>query len=289
MQPPAVAAFPDELAALLAILPADTSQISFVNIETVMLRPAFKEDLEYSLEDFIRSNEKAPSEELLRSAGVSALVLGYDREYEWSCILRGDSAMIQKALSQAAMEPGVSPSTKLVEIHRNVEIFGVFVDRTHAPVDELYLVIPDRQILILSKGLGRAREMVDRRLDGVGLPEPLAMMLRDWGRADYLEIFEMENNRGDAPSRPIDVSEFLVIHATLEEDATTRLRVLQQFGDETQAALAAAWLQEQTEPHWRNIGYGAGVQVEQWLQKGSTVYAEVAVPDEEVLGLIMSN
>ncbi len=289
MQPPAVAAFPDELAALLAMLPANTSQFSFVNIETVMRRPPFQEVLEYSLEDFIGSNEKAPSEELLRSAGVSALVLGNTRDYEWSCILRGDFTMIQEALSQAAMESGASPYTKLVENHRNVEVFGVFVDRTHAPVDELYLVMPDRQTLILSKDLDRAREMVDRRLDSVGLPEPLAMMLGDWGSADYLQIFEMEGDSGDAQSRPIDASEFLVIHATLEEDATTRLRVLQQFGDETQAALAAAWLQEQTEPRWRNIGYGTGVQVEQWLQKGPTVYAEVAVPDEEVLGLIMSN
>ena len=108
MQPPAVAAFPDELAALLAMVPANTSQFSFVNIETVMRRPPFQEVLEYSLEDFIGSNEKAPSEELLRSAGVSALVLGNNRDYEWSCILRGDFTMIQEALSQAAMESGAS-------------------------------------------------------------------------------------------------------------------------------------------------------------------------------------
>ena len=75
----------------------------------------------------------------------------------------------------------------------------------------------------------------------------------------------------------------------LGEDSTTTLRALQQYDNEEQAAAAVAWLNEQPEPHLRDIGWGGSATIDQWRSKGSTVYGEATVPDEYVPALVQGN
>ena len=67
------------------------------------------------------------------------------------------------------------------------------------------------------------------------------------------------------------------------------LRAMQQYDSEEEAVEAAGWLQEQTEPQWRNIGWGASATIDQWRQRGATVYGEITVPDGDVPGLVQGN
>ena len=274
-------------AALLAVLPAGTTQFMFANIETVLERPVFEEIFEYGLMDFV-DDEKSPSEELLRSSAVNALILGHDREFEWSCILSGDFMLMQNALELATTMPNANPFTELVEERRGIRIFGVFLDDGYHPLDELYLAMPNRDTLVLTKDLDRMREMVERRLDGGSLPEPLAVMLEDWGLPDYLFV-SLQESGSDSQDRPTAASRLYAFHATLSEGETTTLRGLRQFDDEEQAAIAVTWLQEQTNPRFRRLGWGDYVSIDEWRQKGSTVYAEVTVPDEDLPNLVQGN
>ena len=287
-QLPTVEIPPDHPAELLAMLPAGTAEFMFANIETVIERPVFQEIFEYGLMDFV-GDEKSPSEELLRSAGVNALVLGNNREYEWSCILRGDFTLMQEALELATAISGYNPSTKLVEEHRGIKIFGVFLERSYAQPDVLYLAMPDLDTLALTKDLDRMREMIERRLDGGSLPVPLAAMLEDWGLPDYYFALSVGGLGDDSQDNPMAASRFYAFHATLSSGSATILRALQQFDGEEQAAAASAWLQEQTEPRFRRIGWGDSVSIDEWRQKGATVYAEATVPDEDMPALVQGN
>ena len=261
---------------------------TYANIETVMERPAFEEILEYGLMDFV-NDEKSPSEELLRSSAVNVLILGYDHEYEWFCILRGDFTLMQESLELATTIPDTNPFTELVEDSRGVKIFGVFLDDGYHPLDELYLATLNQDTLLLTKDLDLMREMVERRLDGGSLPEPLAVMLEDWGLPDYYFAQSLEGMDGDSQDSPIAASRVYAFHATLSEGETTTLRALRQFDDEEQASRAVAWLQEQTEPRYRRIGWGDHVSIDQWRHRGATVYAEATVPDEDVPALVQGN
>ncbi len=272
------------------MLPESTTEFTFANIETVLERRAFQEYLEYYLEDFVGANEKAPSESLLRSAGITALALGsYPERSEWYCVLRGDFTLIREALSMAVTISGANPFTDLVEVRQGVEIFGVFRDDGYHPLDELYFVMPDMGTLAMTKDLEGAREMADRWLDGAGLPDSFVRMLRDWGRADYLNIYSAGNQGGNTPSSPLDAIKLSGFHVTLGQAATTAIRSLNQFADEEQATTAADWLNEQTEPYYRKIGFYPSVRIESWQHRGATAYAEGVVPDEVVLDVIFGD
>ena len=153
-------------------------------------------------------------------------------------------------------------------------------------MDELYLAVPDAETLALTKELDRAREMVERRLDGGTLPQPLAVMLDDWGLPDYFHAFDTAAYGFGGQPNPMDATKFYAAYVTLEEDENTTLRLLYQFDSDDQASEAAAWLQEQTESHFRTIGYNKQMQHSQWMQKGPTVHAHITVPDEDALDLI---
>ncbi len=273
------------------MLPENSAQLIFADVEALTQRRAFNEILEGTLRSFVRSNEKAPNEELLRASSIDAVVVGFDREWGWSCILQGDFRLTLDALRRASGESGKSPYTELVEIRGDVEIYGVFADRSHGPRDELYLALPDLETLALTEDLHRMREMVDRRQGGLSLPHALAVMLEDWGLPDYLHVFDVENYRDNSDrsspmSHPAEFMKFYGVHVTLADDLTTTIRMLQQFDNEQRASAAAAWLQAQTEPHYRTIRYGKTVMHSQWTQRGPTVYAHITVPDEDSLDLI---
>ncbi len=287
--PPPVAETPlDHPLAPLAMLPADTKVHIFVDLETVTQRPAFRDDVEFQLSHFVDGDEIPLAEDLLRSIGADAIALSslYTR-FGWACVLRGDLTRVQGVLRQAA-ESGAGLSASIIETHRKVEIFALVRERARSK-SEVYLAVLDQETLAASPDLDAVREMIDRRQDGLILPQPLAMMILDWGLPDYLAVHKTENGSGDAQSSPIDAVKIYAVHATLAEDATTTLRFLNYFDDEEQAATAADWLGEQEEPYLRNVGYGIGAQIDKWRAKGPTVYAEVTVPDKDALELITPN
>ena len=170
----------DHPAAPLALLPVDASSFTFVDIESVGQRPAFQEDVEFQLSHFVSGDEIPFAEELLRSIGASSLALSsLDDRFEWACVLRGDFAQVQSALRQAA-ESGVGLSVSIIETHLQVAIFALVRERASSE-SEVYLTVLDEQTLAVSPDLDAMREIINRLQDSLSLPEPLAMMLQDWG------------------------------------------------------------------------------------------------------------
>ena len=76
--------------------------------------------------------------------------------------------------------------------------------------------------------------MIDRQIDGGDLPQPLAVMVEDWGLSDILQAIVLEDYGGgiNVQESPINAARFYAFHATLGEDSTTTLRALQQYVDE---------------------------------------------------------
>ena len=277
-------------AALLAMLPAGASQFIFVDIEAAMERSAFRESVEFQLGHFVNLDEIPLAEELLRSIGVSAMALGdFYTGSEWACILSGDFALVQGALRlAAAVDSGGGLSASMIDAHRDVEIFSLVRNTSRSEI-EVYLAIPDRKTLAASQDLELVKEIIDRRRDGLSLPQSFAVMLEDWGHPDYLDALRLGSDPNQTLPGPLSAAKYYAFHATLGENETTTMRALQQFSDDDQAAAAAAWLGEQEDPFWRRIGYGSGAQIDQWRAEGQSVYGEANVTDEDFLGLIQPN
>ena len=287
---PATDSTSNDPSALLAMLPAGASQFTFVNLEAAMERPAFREVVEFQLGHFVNLDEIPLAEELLRSTGMSVMALGdFYTGSEWACILSGDFALVQDALRLAAAVDSVGGlSAGMIDAHRDVEIFSL-VRKTRRSEIQVYLAILDRKTLAASQDLELVKEIIDRHRDGLSLPQSFAVMLEEWGHADYLDALRLGSDPNQTLPGPLGVAKYYAFHATLGENATTTMRVLQQFSDDDQAVVAAAWLGEQEDPVWRSVGYGSGARIDQWRAKGQSVYGEANVVDEDVLGLIQPN
>ena len=267
--------------------------LSSLFLLTLKLRwsgPAFRESVEFQLGHFVNLDEIPLAEELLRSIGVSAMALGdFYTGSEWACILSGDFALVQGALRlAAAVDSGGGLSASMIDAHRDVEIFSLVRNTSRSEI-QVYLVILDRNTLAASQDLEQVKEIIDRQRDGLSLPQSFAVMLEEWGRPDYLDALRLGSDPNQTLPGPLGAAKYYAFHAKLGENANTTMRVLQQFSDDDQAVIAAAWLGEQEDAFWRRIGYGSGAQIDQWRAKGQSVYAEAKVADEDVLGLIQPN
>ena len=287
---PATDSTSNDPSSLLAMLPAGASQFTFVNLEAAMERPAFREVVEFQLSDFVNLDEILLAEELLRSTHVSAIVMGdFYTRFEWACILSGDFALVQGALRLAAsVDSGGGLSAGMIDAHRDVEIFSL-VRKTRRSEIQVYLAILDRKTLAASQDLELVKEIIDRHRDGLSLPQSFAAMLEEWGHPDYLDALRLGSDPNQTLPDPLGAAKYYAFHATLGENATTTMRVLQQFSDDDQAAVAAAWLGEQEDPVWRSVGYGNGARIDQWRAEGQSVYGEANVTDEDFLALIQPN
>ena len=272
------------------MLPAGASQFIFVDIEAAMQRSAFRESVEFQLGHFVNLDEIPLAEELLRSIGVSAMALGdFYTGSEWACILSGDFALVQGALRlAAAVDSGAGLSAGMIDAHRDVEIFSL-VRKTRRSEIQVYLAILDRNMLAASQDLELVKEIIDRHRDGLSLPQSFAAMLEEWGHPDYLDALRLGSDPNQTLPGPLGAAKYYAFHAKLEENANTTMRALQQFSDDDQAAIAAAWLGEQEDAFWRRIGYGNGARIDQWRAKGQSVYGEANVTDEDFLALIQPN
>ena len=278
----------DHPAAPLALLPGRSRDYLYINLERVSQRAELRDHVEFQLSHFVSGDEQPFAEELLLTTGARALALSTPfSSGEWICVLWGDFGPVAAALGMAAeSETGLSVS--VVETHREVDIYSLIRTRSSGYETEIHLAVPSGESLVASPDRETVREVIDRHLDGGDLPRSLTTMVEDFGLGDYFFAASLEG-LGDAQEGPVGAARFVGYHATLEEGATTSLRGAWQFEGEEQAALAAVWLQDQPEPHWRNIGWGQSVQIDGWQRRGSTVYGEATVPDEDVPNIVQGN
>ena len=123
------------------------------------------------------------------------------------------------------------------------------------------------------------------------MPYALSSLVQEWGTGDFLQVLNTVffGLGASAQGTPLDRQRLFAFHATLSDDSTTLLRAVQQYDNEEEAAAAAAWLKEQDEPRWRNIGWRSSATVERWQQQGASVLGEVTVPDADVPSLVQGN
>jgi hypothetical protein len=281
----------DHPGATFAILPPDAFVYAYVNVESAAKRPDLMEHVEFQLEHFVSQEELPLAEELLLAVGTRGLTLaGPNSRGDWAVILLGDFSRVEDALRLGA-ESGAGLSTQVVDTHQGVDIFALVRRRSSGRESEIYLAALNSETLAASPDLPQVREMISRQQGILELPQALAVMVEDWGLSDFLQVIDVGafGAGSGGEETPLDKQRFFGFHAQLADDSMTTLRALHQFDDEEQAAAAAAWLQEQTEPRWRNIGWGASAMVDEWRDKGATVYGEVAVPDEAMPGLVQGN
>ena len=221
------------------------------------------EHVEFQLEHFVSQEELPLAEELLLAVGTRGLTLAAPNSRgDWAVILLGDFSRVEDALRLGA-ESGAGLSTQVVDTHQGVDIFALVRRRSSGRESEIYLAALNSETLAASPDLPQVREMISRQQGILELPQALAVMVEDWGLSDFLQVIDVGafGAGSGGEETPLDKQRFFGFHAQLADDSMTTLRALHQFDDEEQAAAAAAWLQEQTEPRWRNIGWGASAMV----------------------------
>ena len=153
------------------------------------------------------------------------------------------------------------------------------------------MAVLDNETLAASPDFPALFDVVARSREPLHLPHALSAMVQEWGTGDFLQVLNTVffGLGATAQGTPLDRQRLFAFQATLSEDSTTLLRAVQQYDDEEQAKAAAAWLQEQDEPRWRNIGWRSSATVERWQRQGASVFGEVTVPDADVPGLVQGN
>ncbi len=274
-------------AALLTLLPESTLYV-YINLETVSQRPELMEDVEFQLAHFVSTDELPFAEELLVSVGVKALMLSSPfLSYEWAIVLLGDFTHLADALKMAS-QSGAGLAVSVAETHQGTDIYTLTQTGSSGYQSEIYLAVLDQETLTASPDLVAVQDVLNRYGDGGELPETLVAMVEEWGLSDYFLVTPLAG-LGDAMEGPMGAARFFAYHATLGELSSTTLRGMWQFDNREQAATAVTWLQQQDEPHWRNIGWGASVLIDEWRLENSTVYGEATVPDEDMPALVQGN
>ena len=275
---PLVEVPPEHPAAAFALMP-DSELYVYINLDAVSQRPGLQEHVEFQLSHFVASDEIPFAEELLASISADALIFSFPLyRFDWAILL-------QDAL-RASAESGGGLSVSVVDTHRDIDIYALV--RTNLDYrSEIYLAVLDAGDMAASPDPDALRDVMERHADGGRLPRGLVSLVDDWGLGDFLEAFLVEAI-GPQES-PLAEATVFAFRADLAGGSNSTLRELRQFDDEEQAVAAAAWLNEQTEPFWREIGWGDSVSIEEWLHRETTVYAEVTLPDEELPYLVQGN
>ena len=281
----------DHPAAPLAMLPANSLIYTHINIESAKSRPDLQEHVEFQLAHFVSEDQLPFAEELLEGSGVSTLTLSRPHErYEWACILRGDLSLIASALSSSS-ESGEDLTVSVIETSAGTDIYALVRTRSSGRQSEIYMAVLDDETLAASPDFPALFDVVARSREPLHLPHALSSLVQEWGTGDFLQVVNTAffGLGATAQGTPLDRQRLFAFHATLADDSTTVLRAIQQYDDQEHAAVAAEWLARQDEPRWRNIGWGASAAVDQWRQRGATVYGEVTVPDTDVPRLVQGN
>ena len=273
-------------AAALAVMP-DSELYVYIDLDSVSRRPSLQEHVEFQLSHFVSYDELPFAEELLASIGADALILSVPvYRFDWAILLQGDFTRLTEALRVSA-ESGGGLSVSVVDTHRKIDIYALVRNKSSGYRSEIYLAVLDAGALAASPDPDALRDVMERHLDGGQLPKGLVAIVEDWGLGVFLEAFLVEAI-GPQES-PLAEATVFAFRADLADGSNSTLRELRQFESEEQAAAAATWLNEQTEPFWREIGWADSVSIEEWLHQGATVYAEATIPDEELPYLVQGN
>lgn len=273
-------------AAALAVMP-DSTMYAYIDLETVSGRPALQEHVDFQLGHFVSPDELPFAEELLASIGADSLIFSSPfQRFDWAILLQGDFTVLAEALRVSAESSG-GLSVGVIDTRREIDIYTLVRTKSSGYQSEIHLAVLGQGALTASPDLDAVRDVIDRHLDGGQLPEGLAAMVEDWGLGDFMEAFPVED--GGDPDSPADSATIFAFHADLADESNTNLRALRQFESEEQAVAAAAWLNEQTESYYFDIGWGASANIDQWRQRGATVYGEAEVPDADVPALVQGN
>ena len=132
-------------------------------------------------------------------------------------------------------------SPEAIEPYRGVEIY-VFADYS-----DLYLALTDDRTMLLARGDETSghdslKEIIDRRLDGGELPEPLHHLLAETGPVDFMIARSMETGGSDQGSQPIALPTFHAFAGAVNEGDTSTVYVYLGFEEEEQAEQAADFL-----------------------------------------------
>ena len=181
-------------------------------------------------------------------------------------------------------------SPKVIEPYRGVDVF-LFQDRS-----DLYLAVPDANTLLLVKadgtmGYDSLTAMIDRRLDGGELPEPLRHLLAETGPVDFMIARSMEPGGSDQGSQPIALPTFHAFAGAVNEGDTSTVYVYFRFEEEEQAEQAADFMSVR-----EDLGDLFYIYLSETAkpsgeirQAGRAVIAEAVAPDVDVSDLFLSD
>ena len=181
-------------------------------------------------------------------------------------------------------------SPKVIEPYRGIDVF-LFQDRS-----ELYLAVPDANTLLLvqadgTMGYDSLTAMIDRRLDGGELPEPLHHLLAETGPVDFMIARSMETGGSDQGSQPIALPTFHAFAGAVNEGDTSTVYVYFGFEEEEQAEQAADFMSVR-----EDLGDLFYIYLSETArpfgeirQAGRAVIAEAVAPDVDVSDLFLSD
>ncbi len=264
-------------AMLLNGLPTDRSEVWFVEFAKVSQRPSQRNHWEEDLELLVRATNGILDQVLVESAGITNAAFSINRGREGAAILQGDFSAFPEVLGKAAEVGGAALHT-----HRGLELF-VVTDHS-----DLYLAVPDSGTLLLAQGDGALprrlfEEMVDRGQDGGELDESLARLLAHTGPIDFLvaQFSETGNSILGLPG-----SMYVAGAGRMNEGDTSTLHFHWEFDSLAQAPEAESLM---TGQHLNGYNSGEDHPVTDVRRDGTTVTAQAAVPDIDVVGLLLGN
>ena len=277
---------PGHPAASLSLLP-DSMMYAYINLNTVARRPDIQEHVEFQLAHFVSRDELPFAEELLTSIGAGDLLLSYQFHWsQWAIILEGDFTRVAGALAGSS-QSGDGLSVSVADTHRDVVIYELVRTKSSGYQTEIYLAVLDSGALAASPDPDAVRDIIDRQTDGGRLPKGLDSMVEGWGLGDFLMAFRNESH--DDQAEPLNAQRIYAFQAELTDGSDSIFRALQWFDAKTQAEAAIAWLQQQTEKRYFRIGWGDSVPIDQCQLKGTAVFGEAIVADEDLPHLVQGN
>ena len=181
-----------------------------------------------------------------------------------------------------------SPET--VEPYRGVEIY-LFADYS-----DLYLALTDDRTMLLARGGEPSgddslKEMIDRRLDGGELPEPVADVLVETGPIDFMLARSLRTDGVEQGDQPIAPPTFHAFAGTVNEGDTSTVYAYFGFEEEEQAKQAAEFLSglEDLGDLFRIYRIETAKPSGEIRQAGRAVIATAVAPDVDVSDLFLSD
>ena len=266
-------------AGLLSGLPASNEQVYFAKVDPALLRPGLGEVIEDAFENLTTRTRGVLSKELLASADIKSAVVGVTTEGLGVAILLGDFQGLQDVLQQA---PSLATNYRDFEPpralgpHRGVEVFVI------PWYDDSFVAVPDSETLLLAESETLLQEMIDRRLDGAELSEPLARLLSHIESIDILV-----SQHGGSAGKPA----FRAHAASLNEGDVSPIYAYMEFDDLPQADQARERLAGAADLSGVFWGYNDDTvkPVGTVRQEGRAVIVEAVAPDKDVPDLFFSN